>query len=119
MTSGHLGNYTSLTDVTLAHLNHIVALERWNLDYALGMCLQVMIDKGIASNYGAEQTLFLADTPFGKNGSMSKMYVLANSADFLIKRARHETLEIRSKRDQKMRDFAPFAKRQNQTAKYG
>lgn len=95
----------------LTRLNHIVALTRWDCDFVFGMCLEQLIAKGVAKNYGAEETLFLMSGPFGKGGAESRLYVLQNSGDFLIQRAWDDLKKIRYKDNQQMRDIAPFAKR--------
>lgn len=101
----------------LTRLNHMIALARWNLDWAIGVVFQKLVDKGVAANYGAEMRELMLDAPLGPDGSRLVMYALPNSRDFLIERTRTDLVNIRNKEDQKMRDLAPFAKGKYQSTK--
>ena len=93
------------------------ALARWNLDWAIGVVFQKLVDKGVAANYGAEMRELMLDAPLGPDGARLVMYALPNSRDFLIERTRTDLINIRNKEDQKMRDLAPFAKGKYQSTK--
>jgi len=99
----------------LPRLNHALALTRWNLDWAIGIAFPAIIQKGITANYGAESVELMLDAPLGPGGRQAIMYALPNSRTFLIDRTWNDLLNVRSEKDHKMRDFAPFAKRKNES----
>lgn len=103
----------------LPRLNHAIALTRWNLDWVIGIAFPAIIGKGIVENYGAEAMELLLDAPFGAGGKQLVMYALLNSRPYIVDRTWRDLLQIRGEQDKKMRDLAPFAKRQNQPAKGG
>lgn len=99
----------------LPRINHALALTRWDLDWAIGLITsQSIVAKGITANYGAESVELMLDVPFGVGGKQLVMYALPNSRAFLIDRTWRDLLQFRNEEGKKMRDFAPFAKRQDQ-----
>lgn len=99
----------------LTRLNHAIALARWDLDWVIGVVFKRLLDKGVAANYGAETTELMLDAPFGTDGARLVMYALPNSRQFVFQRTWNDLLQIRNEENKKMRDFAPYAKRKNQT----
>lgn len=98
----------------LPRINHALALTRWDLDWAIGLITsQSIVAKGITANYGAEAVELMLDVPFGEGGKQLVMYALPNSRSFLIDRTRSDLRQFRDEEGKKMRDFAPFAKRQH------
>ena len=77
--------------------DQVIALARWDLDWAIGVVFQKLVDKGVAKNYGAEMRELLLYAPLGPDGARLVMYALPNSRDFMIERTRGDLIQIRNK----------------------
>jgi hypothetical protein len=101
----------------ISRLNHAIAVTRWDLDYVFGMCFEKLINIGVDRNYGAQRTRLLLTAPFGEGGSQTKVFALENPRNYIEDRSTRDFVSIWDEPGKKMRDLAPYAKRNDQPAK--